>query len=134
MRGRDPRAEARMATIEKRREGVYRKRFDLPRTDEHPYRRQVSHTFTGTRRDAEAFFRRVQNEIDEGRYAQRNDVNVARLLREWLTVHKPNLAPKTAERYGEICARHLIPALGKIRVQAVRPGTINKYLADAREG
>ena len=54
-------------------------------------------------------------------------------LRMWLNeVAAPRLRPSTLASYEMICRRHLIPALGHLRLTEINPQTIQKYLNKKR--
>ena len=54
-------------------------------------------------------------------------------LRMWLNeVADPRLRPSTFASYEMICRRHLIPALGHLRLTEVNPQTIQRYLNKKR--
>ena len=87
-------------------------------------------TVRGSRRDAErravSFLREVQA---EGRRARATPRTVAECLEEWLaTAVGPRLRPGTATHY-RTCANRLIPHLGEIRLDRLKPLDIERAYA-----
>lgn len=54
---------------------------------------------------------------------------VALFLERWLGHVQPTVAPKTFERYDEIVRKHLVPALGAVRLQKLSTQAIDAALA-----
>jgi len=54
---------------------------------------------------------------------------VADLLDAWLKAAEPNLRPKTVEGYRHICAKHVLPALGNVRLSQLQPAPVEALLA-----
>jgi integrase len=52
----------------------------------------------------------------EGSYVEPHKMTVEQYLRHWLSMKRTCLAPKTYERYHEICEDNIIPALGAFRL------------------
>ncbi|GAC1385875.1 MAG: site-specific integrase [Marmoricola sp.] len=72
---------------------------------------------------------------ERGKYIDRNDITVTDYLRTWLANHALEIKPKTQEDYRAIIERYLVPRLGHMRMQAVRPVTISTFYATLlREG
>lgn len=60
------------------------------------------------------------------------DPTLAEYLRKWLKESAPRtLRPRTLAGYTSIIERHLIPALGRIRLRRLQPGDIDAYLNQA---
>jgi integrase len=59
-------------------------------------------------------------------------MTVANYLQSWLKDYaEPNVSAKTYSRYEEICNKHLIPALGRIELQKLKPFHIQEYYNEA---
>ncbi|MDO8616866.1 MAG: tyrosine-type recombinase/integrase [Dehalococcoidia bacterium] len=57
------------------------------------------------------------------------DPTLADFLRKWLAESAPRtLRPRTLAGYRSIVERHLIPALGRVRLRKLQPGDIDAYL------
>jgi integrase len=85
-----------------------------------------------TKKAAQAFLNEKLNEIQKGTFVQTSDMTVADYLRYWLNNYaKPNTAPRTYEGYEMIVDKHLIPALGHLKLEKLQPLHIQKYYTDA---
>lgn len=78
---------------------------------------------------------RARLDARRGDYVDRNQVSVQDYLREWLAAHALEIKPKTVEDYRSLIERYVIPRIGRMRLQAVRPATISTlYATLLREG
>jgi integrase len=108
--------------------------LDIGRDPETGKRRQKWHTFHGTKRDAQREMRSLLNDLDAGAYVEPDKMLVKKYLERWLASYaKAQVSPKTFERYAEIVRCHLIPALGGLKLAALRPLQIQAYYASAVE-
>jgi len=92
----------------------------------------------GTRRDAERELTAVARAIDTGIAVDPSRETVGEYLRRWLRDYaQANVAPRTFDRYRSIVEEHLIPALGSVRLSALRPPHIvdaeRRWLAGGRK-
>jgi len=86
------------------------------------------HTFTGTFRDAKKFKAKLEAERQEGTYTPPTKETVAGYLRQWLdTTARRALRPSTHSIYEIIANKHIIPALGHIRLQKLDSTAIDKF-------
>ena len=83
--------------------------------------------FAGSRRDAERALTAILAELDSGSYVAPSALTVAEFLTDWLVTARDRLAPKTAERYDEICRHQILPFLGAVRLQALKPPQIGAW-------
>ena len=107
-------------SIQKRGKGSWRLVFDLER-DHAGTRKQKTVTFRGTKRDAEAELSRILAEIKNGGFIEPSTLKVSVYLDRWLEMVVQTTSTKTFERYSEICRNHLVPALGCINLQKLKP-------------
>ena len=97
-------------------------------------RRQKWHTFHGNKKQAEAELARLLHELNTGLYAEPDRMLVRDYLERWLEDYaRPSVAPKTYERYAEIVRLHLVPALGHIPLQSLKPLHIQAMEAEMLE-
>ena len=68
----------------------------------------------GTKRDAERELGNLLTAVDNGTYADAGRVTLGAWLDRWLDGRRHSIAPKTAERYTELIAKHLKPTIGAI--------------------
>lgn len=83
------------------------------------------HSFTGTKREAQKECARLVAELDAGNYTEPSKQTVAEFLDEWLTFIKPSVAPKTWERYTEICRKGLAPLIGNVILSKLKTDRID---------
>ncbi len=120
--------------ITRRGKNSWRVKYEIGR-DPVTGKRQTRYiTVRGTKRDAQRALTRVQHEIDVGAYIDATKESVGEYLDRWLRDYaKVQLAPKTFERFSEIVAKHLKPALGEIVLKDLKPLQIQGYYSDALE-
>jgi integrase len=83
-------------------------------------RQRLWRSVKGTKRDAEALLAQLLVQKDTGVAPSRGTVQA--FLDRWLEDYaKTNTAPKTYRTYSDLVSRHLKPALGAIRLSALRP-------------
>jgi integrase len=87
-------------------------------------RRRLSETVHGTKRDAEARLAQLVHEHETGISVDPSRMTVAEWLRQWLAQHSPRLRETTAGRYRAAVENRLIPALGRMRLQDLRPAHV----------
>ncbi|MBI3910611.1 MAG: site-specific integrase [Armatimonadetes bacterium] len=100
-------------------------------------RKRLWKTVHGGRREAERELTQLLRERDTHTLAEPNRLTVAEYLGHWLSDYaRPNVAPKTWERYEEIVRLHLIPALGGLRLDRLQPlhiqGAYSRWLESGR--
>jgi hypothetical protein len=88
-------------------------------------RRRRWHSFKGTRREAETERARLITELQKGTAAEPSRLTVASFLEKWLEYIKPQVAPKTVERYAGLIRANINPALGNVRLSKLQPITIS---------
>lgn len=105
--------------------------LEMPRTRD-GRRRQKTITIRGTKRQAEAELARLTNEIATGAFVEPTKTTLSAFLDRWLVdAATLRVSAKTLERYDEIVRKHLIAALGPIRLVDLRPLHIQEYYATA---
>lgn len=62
-----------------------------------------------------------------GQYIDRTRVLVGEYLREWLNVHAHAVKPKTLDSYEYHVERYIIPRLGHVQLQSLRPAAVSKF-------
>jgi integrase len=67
-----------------------------------------------------------------GQFVHRNHVTVEDYLRSWLSAHAMEVKPKTYEDYRSLIERYVVPRIGKMRLQSVRPATLSTFYATLR--
>ncbi|MDN5893282.1 MAG: site-specific integrase [Nocardioides sp.] len=69
-------------------------------------------------------------EARRGEYVDRSNVSLADYLREWLDTHALEVRPATLAGYRYQAEQYVIPRIGHMRVQALRPMTLTKLYID----
>lgn len=91
-----------------------------------------------TKKEAEAALAEYIQKTNAGEITLAKDITFAEFLQEWIKNYcEANLAPRTLRRYSEIIRLYLIPRLGSIKLQDLRPFHIQQHytwLLDKKEG
>ena len=87
-------------------------------------------TVHGSRHEAEAVKRRLEEELD-GRLSGRGDdsLTLTDYAPQWLEARSCALKPSTLEKYVNDLGKHILPALGHMKVSELRPRDITGFLA-----
>ena len=86
-------------------------------------------TVKGRRADAEAELARLLNDAHKGVLPNASKLALEAWLWQWLD-GKHGLSPVTVERYREIIAKGIVPALGKIELQKLKPVEVKAWLSN----
>jgi integrase len=116
----------RRGNITPRGRGSWRLKFDAG-VDASGKRQTRYVTVKGKRQDAQRELTRLLAALDEGTLPEPSKTTVAEHLREWLEGPTHSLAPKTLERYRQLAAQQIVPHLGGIILQKLRPATVEKW-------
>jgi integrase len=91
-------------------------------------RRMKWETFRGDEKGASAKRDEIAVRLRANEYVEATRLTVGAWLDTWLAERvKPSLRPSTYESYAATVKKHLVPALGSIPLQALRPGQLTKY-------
>ena len=111
-------------TIRKRGKESWELRIDIGRDPTSGKRRFRYQTVRGSKRQASEALTEVAHRRDTGTDVAPTRISVGEYLDRWLEDYASvNVAPATLGRYSQIVSR-LKPALGAIRLQALRPAAI----------
>jgi integrase len=92
-------------------------------------RRKIAYTtLHGSRRQAEAELAKILNNVNSGGYVEPCAITVASYLRAWLS-GPHQLAGKTVERYQQLAEQQIVPLLGAVPLQKLRPAQIADWHA-----
>lgn len=104
-------------------------RYDLPPGPDGG-RRIAYQTVKGSRADAMKALREALHKQDKGVAVNPSSATVADFLGEWLSDVAPrSVAPKALERYHGLVKFQIIPHIGAIKLQKLRPADIDAWLA-----
>jgi integrase len=68
-----------------------------------------------------------------GEYVNRTSSTVADYLAEWLEAHAATVKPKTLAGYRHDIDHYIVPGIGRMRLQALRPAVISKFYRELTE-
>jgi integrase len=122
--------------IRRRGEHSWELKFELGRDPVSGKRKIAFRSFKGTKREAAAELVRLIAQTDSGSYIDPIKVTVAEFLnrwdRDWASL---NISPKTIERHRQAIRLHIVPHIGGLHVQKLRPADLAALYAKlAREG
>ena len=91
-------------------------------------RKQQWITVKGTKRDAERKLAELLYQLDTGAFVSPSKLTLAQFLEQWLRdCAKANTSPRTYERYHELVATHIAPALGAMPLSSLKPSHIQAF-------
>jgi integrase len=116
--------------IRRRGERSWRLKFDAGR-DPAAGKRNIQYvTVRGTKKQAQAELTKLLAARDTGTLVTPNKATLAEYLRSWIsTAETLSIAPKTAERYRQLIKNQIIPHLGTMPMQDLKPGHIKTWHA-----
>lgn len=89
-------------------------------------------TIRGSKADAYRRLRELLTDLDKGVYTPPSKITVAEFLKEWLEGYcRSNCSTRTCDGYETIIRRHLIPALGHLRLCDLQPRSIQMCYSHA---
>jgi integrase len=111
--------------ITRRGKASWRLKFDVG-NDAAGNRKTRYVTVKGRRQDAQRELTRLLAAADAGTLPEPSKVTIAVYLRAWLDgTH--GLSPKTAERYRELVKQQIIPHLGAVSLQRLKPSQVQEW-------
>jgi hypothetical protein len=88
-------------------------------------RKRRWHSFAGTKKQAESERVRLLAAQEAGTAVEPSRLTVAAFLEKWLAHIRPQVSPRTIERYAEIAADYLAPTLGQTPLSKLQPMAIS---------
>ena len=86
-------------------------------------------TMIGTKKEAEKALQKLIEELQYGEYVDRSDVTLEAWMKEWLELYVRNtISPTTYVSYLDNMNNYIFPALGKIQLQSLTTGQIQKLI------
>ena len=89
------------------------------------------HSFKGAKRAAQAECARLVTEMRDGSYVQPSKLTVSQFFDRWLKHIKPNVSPRTHERYQQIATKNIAPLLGAKTLSKLQPIDISEAYSKA---
>jgi integrase len=96
--------------------------------DEEGKRRQRWKGGHRTRSEAERELRRALHHLDTGGDPFPEEMTTAAFLTRWLEHQKGRLRPHPYKRYSQIVRDHVLPVIGELRIDRVRPAHVQRVL------
>jgi len=108
--------------IQKRGKNSWRLKFDISRDPNTNKRRSRFVTFRGSKREAQIELARLVSEFAAGASVDPSKITVSDFLKRWQDDHVSiNVSPKTAERYMQLIKKQIVPQIGAVQLQKLRP-------------
>lgn len=117
--------------ITRRGKSSWRLKFDLGTDPVTGKRNTQLVTVRGTRKQAEAELNRRLNQVGEGTFVSQLKETVAEHVRAWLAGNL-DLAPTTKERFNRLVEQQIVPHLGKVQLQQLRPSQVSAWHSTLR--
>ena len=112
--------------ITRRGKSSWRLKFDDGTDPVSGERRTRYVTVRGKRQDAERELARLLNDAHNGTLIEPSKITVAECIRSWLNgAH--GLSLKTVERYRQLAEQQIIPHLGRVQLQKLRPPQVQEW-------
>jgi integrase len=91
-------------------------------------RKQQWITAGPSKREAEKQMAKLIHELDSGTFVKPDKTIMRDYLKKWLSDYaKPNLSPRSYDRYTGIIHKYLIPELGSIQLTQLRPEHLQRH-------
>jgi integrase len=105
--------------------------IDIGRDPENGRRKQKWFSGFKTKKEAERAMTAKIHELNQGIFVEPAKITLEDFLKRWLEDYALiNCAPRTFEGYEYIVRKHLIPSLGKITLNLLKPMHIQKYYSE----
>ena len=116
--------------IRKRGAGSWQLKIELERVAGNRKTRFI--TVRGTYKDAQRELSKLLGAADAGTLPDPTNTQISSYLRNYLD-NATHLSPKTLERYRELANRQIVPHLGDVKLQKLRPEHLEAWHAAAKE-
>jgi integrase len=116
-------------TIRQRTDGRWEARVDLGRGADGKRRRKVA--YAATRQEAAKALNRLLGRASTGELLTTSTPTVKSWLNDWYTMHCDEWRGSTLRIYRTAIDAWLVPALGDLRLEALTPVKIQRWIADA---
>ena len=114
-------------------DGTWYLRVELPR-DANGQRRQRRETVRGTKAEAQRRLRALLREIEMGGHAEGARLTVAALAQRWLDAAEHRVTTRTYTFYAAHVRLYILPSLGSLRAEQLRPAHLEAALVAWRHG
>jgi integrase len=91
--------------------------------------------YAKTQSECRAWIKEMLQQIDAGLSFEGTHVTLARFVGTWLDGKELSRRPKTVQQYRQIARQHILPVLGRMRLQDIQPAHIKQlYALKQKEG
>lgn len=94
-------------------------------------RKRKWHSFKGTKRQTQIECARLVSAVNSGSYLEPSKTTVAAFLDRWIDHTKAHLSPRSHERYSELARKNIVPLLGSVVLNKLRPAQVAEAYASA---
>ncbi len=108
--------------------GTWYLRVELPR-DANGHRQRRREAFAGNKAEAQRRLRELIREVESGGYADGARLTFGALAERWLATVEHRVGARTFASYRAHVRLYIVPALGNLRADALRPAHVEKALA-----
>lgn len=89
------------------------------------------HSFKGTKRQAQVECARLISAMKGGTYLEPDKTTLAAFLDRWIDHIKAHVSPRSHERYADLARKNIVPLLGGVMLNKLRPAQIAEAYATA---
>jgi len=91
-------------------------------------RKRIYRNVRGTKSEAQKVLAALLTELDSGTYVEPDKITLGEYLRDWMQTYvEPNLSPTTVDSYRINVEKHIIPRIGHIKLQELKPMHLQKF-------
>ncbi len=91
--------------------------------------------YAKTQRECREWVKDTLTKIEKGLTFQGTQVTLANFIATWLNSKELSRRARTVVQYRQICSQHILPDLGRMRLQEIQPAHLNHlYLMKREEG
>ena len=83
-----------------------------------------------TQREANTWRHKKVNQRRKGLINLNTKITFEEFLKDWLVIAKNSVRPNTGHQYAQIVTQHIVPMLGNIKLQDLRPDQIQKLYTE----
>lgn len=116
-----------MARLTKRKDGRYQTKVYLGIFNGKP---KYKYVYGKTQKEVNQKVNEIKYKKENNLYINPKNMFLEEFLKEWLEIHKANIAETTYELYEMYIEKHISPHLGKIRLNKILPIHIQKFYND----
>jgi integrase len=114
-------------------DGIFYIRVELDRSASSERRRRRE-TIRGTKTEAERRLREILREAETGGFAEGSRITMREVAERWLKSTEHRVGAKSYQRYESMVRLHIIPTIGSLRAENMRPAHVEAALASWTTG